>query len=308
MSSIISYNGITDFVIPLHRYHYMVRTVIEAINNFYSPRNIYIITPECYCKIINTNKISWNISNIIEISEETFFTNNYKLHYDDIKRYFTKKENDKNREFGWWYQQIIKLAAFKQIPQLSDPYIVWDSDLIPLTRWEIYPTVKNNYYKFAILQENTRAEWVIEEYEKSLLFLTDLPLCDPEIGTFVPHHHIFYHNILQELINRIESKMNECWIKSIISVSNNYYRFSEYRAISSLMQIYHPDLLNYHLYEEFGKHGQRIRENSEFLHEINNYMEKEKIDIFFGISYVDFTNFCNEKYNKLPTYLQIEHI
>jgi hypothetical protein len=52
--------------------------------------------------------------------------------YNDIYNLFNRNVNENSREFGWWYQQIIKLGAFLQIPNLSDPYIVWDSDLIPL--------------------------------------------------------------------------------------------------------------------------------------------------------------------------------
>ena len=48
-----------DFFIPLHRYHFMVRTVVEAIYKFYSPRTIYIITPSRFSKtIINASKNS----------------------------------------------------------------------------------------------------------------------------------------------------------------------------------------------------------------------------------------------------------
>jgi len=302
------YNEITDFVIPLHRYHYMVRTVVETIHYFYSPRNIYIITPEINCETINKNKLSWNTNNIIIISEETFFINNYNLKLSDIYKYFTKKIDEKNREFGWWYQQIIKLGSYKQIPNLSDPYIVWDSDLIPLIKWEIYPTEENNYFKFAILQENSRAEWVSEEYKKSLLSLTELPIYYPKVGTFVPHHHIFYHDVVNELLNKIENKIEMSWIKSIISLSKTFHRFSEYHAISSFMYKYYPNLLNYHPYEKFGKFGKRIRENNEFLLEINNFIEKNKIDTSNGISNLDFINFAKEKYIELPTYLQIEHI
>jgi hypothetical protein len=303
-----NWNEITDFVIPLHRYHYMVRTILESIYNFYSPKNIFIITPECYCEIININKVNWNVKNIIVIPEETFFMRNYNLHYNDINNYFTKKIDEKNREFGWWYQQIIKLGAFKQILNLSDPYVVWDSDLIPLIKWDIYPTEGSKNFKFAILQENARAEWVTEQYKYSLLELTDLPLIDPEVGTFVPHHYVFYHNVLNDLLDKIEYKMDMNWIKSIINNSKTFYRFSEYRMVSSFMYKYYPSLLNYHSFEKFGNFGKRIRENSKFLSEINNFLNKEKINVIFGISYLDFTKFAKEKYNNLPSYLQIEHI
>ena len=102
--------------------------------------------------------------------------------------------------------------------------------------------------------------------------------------------------------------MDMNWIKSIINNSKTFYRFSEYRMVSSFMYKYYPSLLNYHSFEKFGNFGKRIRENSKFLSEINNFLNKEKINVMFGISYLDFIKFAKEKYNNLPSYLQIEHI
>jgi hypothetical protein len=300
--------NITDFVIPLHRYHYMVKTLVESINVFYSPKNIYIVTPECYCEILTQNKIKWKIDNIIVIPEEYFFLENFNLHYNNIQEFFTKKIDEKNREFGWWYQQLIKLGAFLQIKDLSDPYIVWDSDLIPITRWEIYPTPDEDYYKFAILQQHSRNEWLINEYKISLFSLTKLALCDPTIGTFVPHHFVIYHNIQRDLFKHIETITKKNWIESIISISNEYFRFSEYRAISSFMNKYYPERLNYHSFEKYGSSGKRIREPNDFLLEMEDFFTNKNIEFVNEISYDDFIIFVKYKYNVLPSYLQIEHI
>ena len=303
------YNKITDFVIPLHRYHYMLRTLIESINLFYSPKTIYIITPKCNCDIIEKNKFNWgknDNNNIVVIEEEIFFENFMK--FNDINELFTKNIDERNREFGWWYQQLIKLGSFKQIPNLSDPYIVWDSDLIPLIKWDIYPNEENNYFKFAILQEYSRNNWLYDEYNNSMLSLSDLSCIDPEVGTFVPHHYVFYHHILRDLIKHIEEKTNMNWIESIIKLSNNYFRFSEYRIVSSFMNKYYPELLNYYSFDKFGKFGKRIRDSIVFLLELENYLFLRKIDYNYGISYSDFVCFVKEKYGICPSYLQIEHI
>ena len=108
-----------DFVIPLHRYHYLLRTVLESIELFYEPRIIYIITPKIYCNYIEVISKNWLIKKIIMLSEEDFFLLNYNLHYNDIFEIFNNEFNEKSREFGWWYQQILKLSAFTQIKNLS---------------------------------------------------------------------------------------------------------------------------------------------------------------------------------------------
>ena len=302
-------NNVVDFVIPLHRYHNMVRTVIEAVYTFYNPRNIYIITPLQYIDEINTMSSNWNKNTIIALPEETFFMKNYGLNIDDIKQLFNNIIDERSREFGWWYQQLIKLGAQKQIQGLSDPFVVWDSDLVPIIKWDIYPTNDNPKYRFALLQEQARSEWNIEQYKNSLNALAGIKMIVPDEGTFVPHHFVFHHNIINDLIGYIE--LYECkltekptWIHSIMSLSHTYFRFSEYITIASFMDKFYPDLLQYHKFSAFGKYGYRIRESKYFVKEVE---ENCKIDSS-GLYYIEFCNFVKKKYDNLPSYLQIEHI
>ena len=296
-----------DFVIPLHRYHYLVRTVLEVIEKFYFPKIIYIITPKKYVEIINTLSKNWYIKQIIVLEEETFFEKNYNLNYTNINEIFNQNKDERSREFGWWYQQLIKLGAFKQIPNLSDPYVVWDSDLIPLKKWDIYPNKESHYYKFAILQEKSRSIWNNTQYNESLYDLIGLHIDKPDIGTFVSHHFIMYHHILDDIINHIENRNNQCWIISIIKLSHKYFRFSEYNMVASFMKKNYPELLHYYSYNDYGKFGERIRDSKDFLIKMEIFIiNKENGEN--GISYQDFSKFVIEKYSKFRSYLQIEHI
>ena len=294
-----------DFVIPLHRYHNMVRTATEAIQTFYNPRTIYIITPEqSVTQIANSKQ-----PNIVGIPEETFFMENYGLTIIDIQNLFNKNQDEKSREFGWWYQQLIKLGAHTQIKGLSDPFIVWDSDLIPLKKWELYPTIGEPYYKFAILQEKARSEWNVEQYRGSLLQLTKMDLVFPNPkGTFVPHHYVLHHKVLNGLYSLIHenNKEHNSWIHSIMSLSHSYYRFSEYLMISSFMMKNHPELLQYHKFDDYGKTGYRIRDSKEFVKDIEKNCNIEGK----GLSYAEFYKYVENLYKnqELPSYLQIEHI
>jgi phenylalanyl-tRNA synthetase alpha subunit len=65
-----------DFVIPLHRFHKLVRTTIESIGSFYNPRTIYIITPKKYVVEIEQVIENWNFKRVIVIEEDTFFIKN----------------------------------------------------------------------------------------------------------------------------------------------------------------------------------------------------------------------------------------
>jgi hypothetical protein len=293
-----------DFVIPLHRFHKMVRTTIESIGSFYNPRTIYIITPEKYVVEIEQVIENWNFKRVIVIDEETFFIKNYNLTKLNIEfELFNNNIDHRSREFGWWYQQIIKLGAFKQITGLSDPYVVWDSDLIPLVKWDLY---NNGMYTFALLQHSARSEWNVEQYKDSLHDLTGLKMIVPEEGgTFVPHHFIFHHRVLEYTLNAIEKRNEEStWIHSIIGLSHRYFRFSEYILIATFMKMYFPDLLSYYSFEKYGYSGKRIREPKMLLEKIS-----EKCNINGGgLSYENFCKFMYFNYDSIPSYMQIEHI
>ena len=293
-----------DFVIPLHRYHTMVRTTVEAIVSFYNPRTIYIITPEKYSIEITTASETWNYTQIVVIPEESFFINTYNLSKTTIQtELFNNNPDPRSREFGWWYQQIIKLGAFRQIAGLSDPYVVWDSDLIPLVKWDIYNTGK---HKFALLQQNARSEWNVEQYKDSLQCLTGMNMIVPEQGgTFVPHHFVFHHQVLESIIKTIEKRNGEpTWIHAIMGLSHRYFRFSEYIMVATFMKMYFPELLHYYEFDEYGVSGQRIREPAGLLKKIT-----EKCGIANnGLSYQQFRGFMSSNYMSIPSYMQLEHI
>jgi len=293
-----------DFVIPLHRYHSMVRTTVEAIGSFYNPRTIYIITPEKYSIDIQTSSESWNYTKVTVIPEESFFVNIYNLSKTTIQNdLFNNTHDPRSREFGWWYQQIIKLGAFRQITGLSDPYVVWDSDLIPLVKWDIYNT---GNYKFALLQQSARSEWNVEQYKHSLEALMGLTMIVPEGGgTFVPHHFVFHHQVLESIITMIEKRNGEpTWIHAIMGLSQRYFRFSEYIMVATFMKTYFPELLHYYNFDEYGFSGQRIREPASLLKKITENCTIDEI----GLSYDQFCGFICSNYANIPSYMQLEHI
>lgn len=290
-----------DFVIPLHKRNFVIRTVIEGIIYLYSPLNIYIIISNIYIDDLKKDINDWNISvtNIFFIEEETFFVLNYNLAIDDIKKYYYYLD-EKSREFGWWYQQIIKLGAVYQIKNLSDPFIVWDGDLIPIIKWNI-----ENPYKFAILQEKAKNIFNILEYKKSIYYLLNLEAVDPEKGTFVPHHFIIHHDVVKSMLKYIMVGKNvESWIELIIRLSKVYYRFSEYKCLATFMNKFYPNLLLYHDFDKYGKYGIRYRNNKDIIEII-----KKKCKITnSGLEYLEILNFIKYYYKNNVSYLQIEHI
>ena len=289
--------GLLDFVIPVKKNNVILRTVVEGIVHFYSPRTIYIITDIRSTLEIFEHSLFWKKGNtkIVTMDESLFEKDNLKSKYTRI--------DDKSREFGWWFQQIIKLDAVNRIPNLSDPFVVWDGDVIPLIKWDLYNT-ESREYRFAILQETAKNEFNREQYHDSILSILGLESVEPmEKGTFVPHHFIFHHVVILELIERMDS-VN--WQEKIMTLSATYYRFSEYMFVATFMQTYFPELLKYYPFEEFGEKGIRFRESLEIQGKIRRICDIKE----WGLGYEVFREFVKREFgnDREISYLQIEHV
>jgi len=298
-------NQSIDFVIPLHKNNIIFRTTIESIVENYKPTNIYIITNATSIQEICEYYKEWNIflTNLFFVDESTFFLEKFELHKDDIEKMYSFID-EKSREFGWWYQQILKLGAFQIIKNLSNPYIVWDSDLIVLDKWELYPCETVPFFQFAILQENAKNQWNRDEYFNSIKYLLGLDAAEPEKGTFVPHHFIFYHTILSSFFSEIEKKHEMNWIECIMRLSKSHYRFSEYKCIATYMKSMFAEYLHYHTFDEYGKRGIRYRNCKDILSEIYRLCIIDKC----GLSYSEMKRFINNYYSVKPSYIQLEHV
>ena len=78
--------------------------------------------------------------------------------------------------------------------------VTWDKQ----SKWSICPHIGETEYKIAILQEKARSEWNIQQYKDSIKYLTGLNVVEPSEGTFVPHHFVFHHHIL-DLLHHMRS-------------------------------------------------------------------------------------------------------
>jgi len=302
-----------DFFIPLHKYNFTIKIVVEGIIHFYNPRTIYIVTPKEELQELKNSVFFWEgyKNQILCFDDESFFSENYYLDKEMIEKWYCKKD-DLSREFGWWYQQLLKLGAMTQIPGISDPYVVWDSDLISLEKWKLYDDA-DDMYKFAILQETAKNEWNKEQYAASIYDLIGIEVSEPETGgTFVPHHFIMHHKVVESLLLHIEKKSNGVteygtWIECIMYLSRDYYRFSEYKCLSNYMLKYFKDLLNYYPFHEYGKKGVRFRETREMLEEIKKYFHVLGTNLD-QIGYKEMKDFCKYYFCELPSYIQLEHV
>ena len=302
-----------DFVIPLKKVGLFTRAVLEGIELFYHPKRVLIVTNETEIAFLLKELPLWKVGFIQMIPEESFFLENYGLTMENLENEFEPEEktkDEKHREFGWWYQQMIKLGASTQIKDISRKYVVWDADLIPLEKWElVIKNVKNNNmeYHVALLQEQSKNDFNKEEYNKCILYLLDLECAKPiKEGTFVMHHMVFDVEYIKEMIQSIQIKkhISKKWPLYFISLSSKFYRFSEYLLYSTFMMEYYKDEFFYYPYEIYGKSGIRYREPREIIQKIK---EKYSFKTDSCFSYQEILNYFSESEFSY-SYVQFEHV
>ena len=297
-----------DFVVPIKKLGLFTQSVLEGISQFYEPRRIIVVTSSSEIPILHKQLMSWKIGYVEIIDENIFFAKNFALTMVELEKAFHKTSDISHREFGWWYQQMIKLGASTQIDNISENYVVWDGDLIPLKKWDL-TTANNdeiNYY-IAILQDQSRTQFNKEEYYKCIKYLFGFPpFCPSKEGTFVTHHMVFNTIYVEEMIQYIldRKKTQDLWPIYFISLSHTFYRFSEYMLYSSYMVKFHPEHFFYYPYEIYGKMGIRFRdEDTNKI--IKKLCEKYSSGNAGFLSYQNIVDFFNDMNH---SYVQFEHV
>lgn len=252
-----------DVVIPMVRYSPISRIVVEGVAALHQPRRILIIAPLVETHRMRPLVAQWKVSIPVQlIAEEHFFSHlnpQLNISLEELRAiYENRKAGEDHREFGWWLQQLLKLGSAVYICDISDEYIVWDGDLIPLEKWDL----QQSDCILAVLQASHKSPWLCQEYKSSLFRLVGIEAAYPkEGGTFIAHHMRFRKSLVLELLHEMEERdphHHACWAKTIMAQCRYGYRFSEYLTYTSFLAARYPEQLIYYPQQKFAR-GQRCR-------------------------------------------------
>lgn len=282
----------TDFVMPLKRVGLLTRSVLEALHAFYRPRRVVMVLPRLEARLLEALLPAWSTGPVQLIAEEDFFLPLATLpqilaQYDDAPE---RVETGLHREPGWWLQQLIKLGAASQVPDISPVYFCWDADLVPIRRWPLYerPQGDRVHCFAAVLQAEARSAFNSSEYAASMLATCGWAPRQPNGGgTFVTHHMAFHIAVVRDLLAHIGAHMGLelPWPLLLMSLSRRFFRFSEYMTYATFALRRQEGMLrhgaghcldgdddvpifNYHQLEEFGSGGVRFRDSGDVLRDI----------------------------------------
>jgi len=300
---------IFDFVIPLFKVRWNTRAVLEGLTQHYRPRTIHIITPTTEAAALRIQAASWQTAPIVVHEEEPFF-NPLGLSKESICAELDLGESLYTP--GWFYQQILKLGAYEGIPDLSEWYLVWDSDLLPVATWPIFQTSTGaSKHTFALLQSNqTGNATIVDTWARWIRSVLQIEAITDPTGTFIPHHMWFKRSHLQAMAQRVQAyySSTEHWLQLMMRSANEFGTYGEYWIYSSWVAATAPDDLVFHPYEAYGATTERFFDDGTGLFSAALKEAQAAIDEPFSPSYEAVSAFIQKAYgiDPLPSALSFE--
>ncbi len=254
-----------DLVIPLFRLQWSTRAVYEGVARQVDPRHLHIIAPAQTAEQLTAAvaEEGWDLPATTVHAEENFFVAALGLTKDDLAAQLRLGES--LYPAGWYYQQLLKLGAHDGIAELSDAYLVWDSDLLPVEAW---PTTDGQGRRaFALLQDRSRGNAdIVDRWGRWIRKVLEVEPITDSRGTFVPHHMWFHRPALDGFKAKVAAFDNAdrgsvAWPTAMMRTANRFGTFSEFWAYASWLADRAPDELAFYPYEQFGETTERFYED-----------------------------------------------
>jgi len=199
---------IKDAVIPFHPKDIpTLQMCCDSLKNVLNVERIFLISSE-NPNIAETNFINEKeITNLISLNE---ISEIWKYHNPNIAY-----------RSGWIYQQILELGAPDIIPDISEDYIVCDSDIVFLKN--PYINAPNDMFPFDRAFTGEYHHPYIDHYQRMMQEPAKAGI------SFINHHMVTNKSLLAELKKMIEIKNNKRWDWAIVENLN----FNEASAFAS---------------------------------------------------------------------------
>jgi len=172
-------------------------------------------------------KLTFITNDKVKYIDETI----YPFTFDDIAKFHKKSSRN-----GWYYQQLLKLYAYKTIDDISENILIVDSDTIFL---------KNvNFFDGEIALYNTGTEYNIPYFNHMNKLHPTLHKLYPEYSG-ICHHMLFQKSTLDELFKLIEDyhkcSLWEAFLKCVDEADYLGSGASEYEIYFNYIFINHND-------------------------------------------------------------------
>eukprot|EP00854_Cymbomonas_tetramitiformis_P028673 gene28673-35576_t len=115
---------------------------------------------------------------------------------------------------GWYFQQFLKMGVARHLPDLSQHYLLWDSDMVPLKPMQLFSGRDN---KTVVYVGGHGPLTYLDTYERLFGPIDKNDLSNP--GMFVTHQMLIHRPYMDALLHNLTSKTNDqnSWIEKILS-------------------------------------------------------------------------------------------
>eukprot|EP00931_Biecheleriopsis_adriatica_P035833 TRINITY_DN20648_c0_g1_i1.p1 TRINITY_DN20648_c0_g1~~TRINITY_DN20648_c0_g1_i1.p1 ORF type:complete len:685 (+),score=132.26 TRINITY_DN20648_c0_g1_i1:287-2056(+) len=250
-----------DIVVPMYEMTWCTRAVLEGLTQHYSPRCIHIVTPPSNKAMIEELVGRWHCGEVCIHDEDHFFPEQSK---DQICSELALGPG--LYKAGWFYQQLLKIGAGEGIKSLSEWYLVWDADMLPVSTWPIFEEETKGgtcqlVRKFALIQHNQygNAE-IVSKWHEWIRNILGVEVLFNEEATFVPHHMWFKQEHARAMQLRIQQyfKSKDHWARLMLRSVSTFETFSEYWMYASWVAHHAPKDLAFHPYSLYGFQNERF--------------------------------------------------
>lgn len=217
-----------DFVVPMFRASCITFIALNSLLQMAPVRQLYMITQKESCSVI----ISLLHDPRLRCIDENLMRSFLKLE-DTYTMYPKKLVFRKN----WYDQQMMKLGAGLYIPELSEMFVVWDSDMVLLGRTSFQNSTKN--CTMVHIGGN-----LVKGYEQA--FHSLFPNLKLQRKDLVAHHVVFTKTYVLKFLEDIggESPKTKAWVKKIVGIAlsgtDPIHGFSEYLSYLNWVRNKHP--------------------------------------------------------------------
>ena len=208
------------------------------INENIAPENVYVITDRR-----NNRYVTKEYPNVTIIDENNLIQG---LTFDIVKKYIDKKKF-RYRQYGWYYQQFLKLG-FALSKYANEEYLVWDADTVP------FNPIKLKKEDRSLLLPKT-------EYNQAYFDTIDKLLNVPIKAnySFISEHMVFDVIKVKEMLDCIMEKgrPNQKWFEVCIDAINpmSANGFSEFETYGTYCLNYHPNTFEIRALRTFRRCG-----------------------------------------------------
>ncbi|EDQ90012.1 uncharacterized protein MONBRDRAFT_7819 [Monosiga brevicollis MX1] len=174
-----------DVFVVLYKPSCINRAAIQALAQ-HTARRIFVVTPERYCRIVET------FDPAVRCMDETKVVPGLTV---PALAAIMEELGLGQARAGWYFQQFMKLLAWRNVPDVTPLFLVWDSDMIMLPQYRSLD-LKG---RLRLMRDDTPPVMAHDWYRN----MTGWPLYDSH-HDFVAHQMPVYKPFMLEVLKALQ--------------------------------------------------------------------------------------------------------